>query len=208
MIRKKPGVVFDEPDVGAFMPNSLRGMLALVAAAVFAGALLIGYRLTQAVTVQKGGPLVIRRPGLSKATAPAAAKPAGRRNLAPMATVSVSSIDSGNKSSEGVADDIPDSGEWISSGETSGAWIKLDWEKPVVVSEIELFDLPNPKENVLSGALVFDDGTSIAVPALPSNGAAWRIQFPAKTVLSLMFRIDRAQGHPGLAEIIVYGPGQ
>jgi hypothetical protein len=187
-------------------------MLVLVGVALGAAAVFIAYRLTQVVTVQRVGSVVIRRPGLRPAVATNAPKgpsPARRHNLAPLATVSVSSIDANNQFGEGVADGIPDSRDWVSNGETTGAWIKLEWGEPVTVSEIELFDLPSLTENVLSGALVFDDGDTLPVPPLPPDGSPWRTVFPAKTVRSTMFRIDRAQGRSaGLAEIMVYGPVQ
>ena len=194
------------------MTNALRTMLVLVGVVLCAGAVFMGYRLTQVVTVQRVGSVVIRRPGLRSAAATIAPKgtaPASRRNLAPLATVNVSSIDVNSQFGEGVADGIPDSRGWVSNGESAGAWIKLEWAEPLTVSEIELFDLPSATENVLSGALVFDDGSTLAVPALPPDGSAWRAVFPPKTVRTVMFRIDRAQGRrAGLTEIMVYGPVQ
>jgi hypothetical protein len=71
---------------------------------------------------------------------------------------------------------------------------------------VDLYDLPNLTENVLSGTLTFDDGSTIPVESLPPGGAPRRIRFQAKTVRSVVFRIDRAQGpNAGLAEIMVFG---
>jgi hypothetical protein len=54
--------------------------------------------------------------------------------------------------------------------------------------------------------LTFDDGSTIRVDSLPPGGAPQRIRFPAKTVHSVVFRIDQAQGiNAGLAEIMVLG---
>jgi hypothetical protein len=46
----------------------------------------------------------------------------------------------------------------------------------------------------------------IPVDTLPPGGPPRRITFPAKTVRSVIFRIDQAQGlNAGLAEIMVFG---
>ena len=142
---------------------------------------------------------VIRRPG-------AAAK-AAAANIAPLATVTVSSsVGPSGRSGEGVADGVVDANDWVADGETAGAWIKLVWEKPAMIQEIDLFDLPDPSANVVSGVLIFDDGSMISVDALPATGEARRVVFPMKVVNSVMFRIDRWQGpQAGLAEIMVLG---
>jgi len=107
---------------------------------------------------------------------------------------------------QGVADGIADSRDWVTEGETAGAWIRLDWVAPVTVLGVDLYDLPDPTNNVLSGTLTFDDGSTVPVESLPRSGAPRRITFPAKTVRSVVFRIDQAQGpNAGLAEIMVFG---
>ena len=94
----------------------------------------------------------------------------------------------------------------MTEGETTGAWIRLDWGVPTTILGVDLFDLPNPTDNVLSGTLAFDDGSTVPVESLPPGGAPLRIRFPAKTVRSVVFRIDQAQGaNAGLAEIMVLG---
>jgi hypothetical protein len=131
----------------------------------------------------------------------------GIRNIAPFATVSVSSVEeSDTESAKGVADGVADSKEWVTEGETAGAWIKLDWASPATISRVDLYHLPNPAGNVLSGTLMFDDGTVIPVESLSPERNPARIAFPAKTVRSVMFRIDQAQGiNTGLVEIMVFG---
>jgi len=129
------------------------------------------------------------------------------QNLAPLATVSVSStLETVGRSSEGVADGVLDSGEWVTEGETGGAWIKLTWDNAPTIEEVDLYDRPNRDDNVLSGSLSFDDSSVIYVPPLPSGGRVWRAVFPQKTVHWVMFRIDQSQGtNTGLAEIMVLG---
>lgn len=151
---------------------------------------------------------IIRRPGA--AIRVAAAKNTvhrGMANIAPLATVTASSVEESDLSNaQGVADGVPDANEWVSQGETVGAWLKLTWEAPVVISEIELCDRPSLTDNVTSGTLTFDDGSAIRVDALPPNGSPWHAGFPPKHVRWMVFRIDSAQGrNAGLAEILVYG---
>jgi hypothetical protein len=147
---------------------------------------------------------VIRRPN------PAPSEPAGNheavQNIAPLATVSVSSVEEAPGQSIGVADGVVDTKEWVTREEMNGAWIKLSWDRPVLVTEIALYDRPDRSTNVLGGTLSFDDGSSVAVPALPPAGTPWRLSFPPKTVHWVMFRIDRAEGrNTGLEEMMVFG---
>jgi hypothetical protein len=129
------------------------------------------------------------------------------RNIAPLATVTVSSEDaSSGQTGEGVADGRPDANEWVSAGEGSGAWITLTWDRPATVAEIDLYDRPDPVDNVVTGTLTFDDGSVIPVRALPAGGTPERVTFPPRTIRSVTFRIDQAQGrNAGLGEIMVMG---
>ena len=148
---------------------------------------------------------VIRHPNLEPLKAPGNDEVV--HNIAPLATVTVSSIDeSDERLGGGVADGIVDTKGWVAREEMAGAWIKLSWVHPALVTEIALYDRPNRVDNVLSGKLTFDDGTSIAVPTLPPTGSPWRITIQPKVVHWLMFRIDQAEGrNTGLEEIMVMG---
>ena len=127
-------------------------------------------------------------------------------NIAPFATVTVSSAEESNgRLGGGVADGVVDTKEWVTQEEMAGAWIKLSWDRPASVTEVALYDRPNRLDNVLGGTLSFDDGSVIAVPALPPAGTPWRMTFPPKVVHWLMFRIERAEGkNTGLEEIMVF----
>jgi hypothetical protein len=187
------------------MTKSVRNAVVLTAAAVVVIGVLMAIEVQRAVFHPWRGPgaiTVIRHPD-----PPARKGQADSTNIAPLATVTVSSSAGvGPTSGEGVADGTVDVNDWIAQGETSGAWIKLSWDRPATIHEIDLFDLPEAEDNVLGGMLLFDDGSSIAVDALPPTGAARRVIFPTKVVHSVMFRIDRAQGpQAGLAEIMVMG---
>jgi hypothetical protein len=127
-------------------------------------------------------------------------------NIAPLATVSVSSNQEGNaESAAGVADGTADAREWA-AGVVQDAWIRLTWDRPATIAEVELFDRRSMLENILQGALIFEDGSTIPVPALPPDGSPWTVRFSPKTVQWLIFRIESAKGNnAGLAEIMVYG---
>jgi hypothetical protein len=152
-----------------------------------------------------GNVTVIRHPEPRARTSKPAAPIA--TNIAPLATVTVSSTAGvSTRSGEGVADGVVDSNDWVAQGETTGAWIKLSWERPATIHEIDLFDLPEAEDNVLGGVLTFDDGSTIGVDALPPTGVARRVVFAPKVTQSVMFRIERAEGlQAGLAEIMVLG---
>src|SRR4029077_6204059 len=62
-------------------------------------------------------------------------------NIAPFATVTVSSIgESEQRLGGGGADGIVDTQEWVTGGVMGGAWIKLTWDSPATVTEIALYD--------------------------------------------------------------------
>ncbi len=186
------------------MSKSVRVYVWLVAGVLVCIVGVLGLRFAPAVARLGRAGVVIRRPNpvpVSKAAARQV------RNIAPMATVTVSSEDASlGQNSEGVADGLPNANEWTSAGEGTGAWITLTWNTLATVSEVDLYDRLDPIENVLSGTLTFDDGSVLVVHALPAAGAPERVVFPAKTIRSITFRIDQVQGrNAGLGEIMVIG---
>ena len=186
------------------MSNSIRNCVLLVAGLLvcIGGVFALRFAPTAARWSRAG--VVIRRPD----TVPV--RKAGdrqTRNIAPLATVTVSSEDAARgQTGEGVADGQPNGSDWSSAGEGAGAWITLTWNSPATVSEIDLYDRFDPVERVLSGTLTFDDGSVLMVHALPAAGAPERLVFPPRTVRSVTFRIGQAQGrNAGLGEIMVMG---
>jgi hypothetical protein len=186
------------------MSNPVRNYVWLVAAALVCIAGLFAWRFAPSALRWGRAGVIVRRPNKVSLT-----KTGDRHlhNIAPWATVTVSSEDTSRRqTSAGVADGQPDASEWSSAGEGAGAWITLTWDQPATISEIELYDRPDPVANVLSGTLTFEDGGAIVVGALPANGAPERVVFAPRTIRSVTFRIDRAQGrNAGLGEIMVIG---
>ena len=142
-------------------------------------------------------------------------------NLALKTRVSVSSVQEKSKPmtevpqffGEGAVDGVIDYREeinehqWVSQ-EKSTAVIRLSWDQPEMVSRVWLFDLPSLKDQVLSGLLVFSDGSSQRVGELPNEARSAReISFPAKKITWLAFVIDSVSPetrNAGLAEMAVF----
>ena len=71
-----------------------------------------------------------------------------------------------------------------------------------------LFDRPNPKDHILSGVLLFSDGSAIRVGELPNDARSAReFVFPAKTISWVVFAVDSVSpetANVGLAEMAVF----
>ena len=136
-------------------------------------------------------------------------------NVASSASVTVSTENVatgqlGVRAVDGVADGWPGdyTKEWSTTGQLSGAWITLEWSGFQDINQIRLYDRPNLTDQVLSGTLIFSDGSSVPVGTLPNNGTALTVNFPTRSVTWVSFNIDSAGGQNiGLAEIEVYGTG-
>lgn len=100
------------------------------------------------------------------------------------------------------------SNEWISDGEKKSAFLRLSWTKPQDVSKVWLFDLPDLNTQITSGLLVFSDGSTIKVSALPNDAeSAKEIKFPTKRITWLAFFVNSVSAtteNVGLAEIAVF----
>ncbi len=143
------------------------------------------------------------------------------KNIALRARVSVSSVQEKSKpmtevpqffgegAVEGVIEYLEEINQhaWVSQ-EKSTAMIRLCWDQPETISRVWLFDLPNLKDHVLSGLLVFSDGTSLRVGELPNDARSAReISFRPKKITWLAFIIDsvsKETRNTGLAEIAVF----
>jgi LmbE family N-acetylglucosaminyl deacetylase len=134
-------------------------------------------------------------------------------NLAAQAFTSVSSqnVDTqqqGYKVSDGYATGSPaaPTREWATVGGKAGSWLRLTWNSPRTMSRVVLYDRPNGNDQITGGQLTFDGGDSVAVPALPNNGAGYTITFPARTASIMELTITSVSSttrNVGLAEIQV-----
>src|SRR5680860_89435 len=118
-------------------------------------------------------------------------------NIAPQATVSATSEDGEGKAA-GAIDGVVDLDginlrhEWVSQ-EGGGAIIKLEWDSPVTIDKIRIFDSPDPGRWTKEGYLVFSDGSMEWMYAAPSNSAKapTEISFGPRTVKWVKFTITK-----------------
>jgi len=139
-------------------------------------------------------------------------------NIAYCATASASSVQAGTASTaSGAIDSVVDgypanpAHEWASNGESTGAWLQLDWTKPQSIDRIWLYDRPNTDDQVTSGAITFSDGSSVPVGTLPNDAKTpLEITFPAKTITQLKLTItgvSKTTKNIGISEIAVFKSG-
>src|SRR6266496_5189047 len=109
------------------MTSGVRVLVVVIVAALVSVAIVVGIRF--APTARRVA-TVIRRPSAvtpAKQSVPRSPQ-AGLRNIAPFATVTVSSAEDSGSQSGGVADGVVDANQWVAHSELQGAWIKLTWD--------------------------------------------------------------------------------
>ncbi|MBS1751263.1 MAG: glycoside hydrolase family 92 protein, partial [Bacteroidetes bacterium] len=93
---------------------------------------------------------------------------AGPDNIAPLATITVSTEASTTFAGRFVNDGIigvDGKGEWACQASTAFwgyirlPWVQLDWNTPQWVNKIVLFDRPSLKENITGAKIIFSDGS-------------------------------------------------
>ena len=135
-------------------------------------------------------------------------------NIAAKSRVSASSVCSGEYDAENVTDQvirIPGKGAWASKstmtfwGQIDYPWIQLDWETPVCINKVILYDRPEKETHIAGGTLHFSDGSSINVCQIPNDGAPKVIEFPARKTQWMRFEVTDGDGENlGLSEIEVF----
>jgi LmbE family N-acetylglucosaminyl deacetylase len=135
-------------------------------------------------------------------------------NIAPLADITASSENTAGfqgaaNVADGIADGHPGNGqaEWVSIGESAGAYVAFAWDRSHDVSRVVLHDRPNPDDQVLAGELRFSDGSVVAFGPLANDGAATPVSFPSRSVDSLEVRITAVAAATtaiGLAEVQVF----
>ncbi|MGN6420012.1 MAG: GH92 family glycosyl hydrolase [Pseudobacter sp.] len=139
---------------------------------------------------------------------------AGPGNIAPNATVTVSTSLNASFDAENVTDGrigIDGKGEWACEGVTTDwgyirfPWVNLEWKTPQVINRIVLYDRASMKEHTAGGRLEFSDGSRIWVNQLPNDGTGKSISFPDKTITWVKFVVTDGNGSDlGLSEFEVY----
>lgn len=95
--------------------------------------------------------------------------------------------------------------EWA-SGDQMGS-ITLTWPDQLVVSSVKLWDRVNGVDHILSGQIVFDDGTAVSFGELPKPGTPLTLTFRPKFVRWMRIEIltvSPQTQHAGFAEIAAY----
>jgi hypothetical protein len=112
------------------------------------------------------------------------------------------------KAVDGVVSGFPVdySKEWATTGETTGAWIQLDWPQEYIITKVVLHDRINADDHITAGKLTYSDGTFLNTGSLPNDGTGYEVSTASKITKSLRFEITGFAGYnAGLAEIEVYG---
>ena len=138
-------------------------------------------------------------------------------NLARMADITVSSVHPGYDV-EGLVDGVVSGypkqirSEWASRREKTGAFVRLHWARSVRVRSVLLFDRPNLLDQVQAGVLLFSDGSSLSIGALPDDASkGLLIKFPEKRVDWLAFFVTKVKPgtqNIGLSELAVFGSAE
>ncbi|HBE42709.1 MAG TPA: glycoside hydrolase [Bacteroidales bacterium] len=139
---------------------------------------------------------------------------AGPDNIAPLAKVTAASAINNESGPQKVTDGlihIRNKGEWISnSGMTSWGyinypWIQLDWDHPVTINKVVIYDTPSELTHIAGGVLHFSDGSEEQVLLIPNDGSPRVVTFNAKKVEWLRLEVTDADGiRVGLSEIEVF----
>lgn len=135
-------------------------------------------------------------------------------NIAQNSRVSASSVWSESYRADNLTDQIiriPGKGEWASVssmtfwGEIDYPWVQLDWDTPVCINKVILYDRPDEKTHTAGGILHFSDGSHINVWQIPNDGSPKVVEFPAKKTQWIRFEITDGDGENlGLSEIEVF----
>lgn len=139
---------------------------------------------------------------------------AGPDNIAPLATITVSTEASTTFAGRFVNDGIigvDGKGEWACQASTAFwgyirlPWVQLDWNTPQWVNKIVLFDRPSLKENITGAKIIFSDGSVEWVNQIPIDGAGLAVNFTSRKVQWIRIEAtDGIGGELGFSEIEVY----
>jgi hypothetical protein len=98
--------------------------------------------------------------------------------------------------------------EWASQGEKDTAMLRLNWAEPQTIARVWLFDRPCNTDQITSAMLVFSDGTTVQVGALPDDARKGiEVKFEPKTVKWLaviVTGVGPKTANIGLSEIAVF----
>lgn len=134
-------------------------------------------------------------------------------NIAPQARATASS-----ETAQGPATCVNDGlariegrGEWASDareyfwGEIDFPWVRLDWDAPVEIDKVVLYDRATQASHTAGVRLVASDGTRFDVGCIPADGSPREVELGGIRTSSLKVElIDGTGDNVGLSEIEVY----
>jgi clan AA aspartic protease (TIGR02281 family) len=131
-------------------------------------------------------------------------------DLARRATATASSTEDGydpRGAIDGVIGGSPKSqqNEWA-CGQQTGS-ITLTWPDQLIISSVKLWDRVNNVDHILSGQLVFDDGSTVPFSELPQDGTPLAVRFRPKYVRWMrveILTVSPNSNNPGFAEIAAF----
>ncbi len=135
-------------------------------------------------------------------------------NIAASAKVTASSSRDADSDASKATDGkirVKNAGEWVSGsgmtfwGQIDYPWIQLDWDTPVAVNKVIVYDRPEINCHVAGGILRFSDGSTVAVNEIPDDGRPKVVEFQARRTDFIRFEVTDADGvNVGLSEIEVF----
>jgi hypothetical protein len=128
-------------------------------------------------------------------------------NVAPQATVTVSSEFSADYAGKHLTDGIcgeHENGEWASKGE-SKPWVRFEWKEPVAIGKVVIYDRPNSSDHATAGRLIFSEGESVSIADIPNDGAPRIVNLGIRKVTWLRFEVTESSGRNiGLSEVEIF----
>ncbi|MEG6613507.1 glycoside hydrolase family 43 protein [Pseudoclostridium thermosuccinogenes] len=161
------------------------------------------------------GTVYVNGPSLSPQILPSGL--GGFYNAALEAKVSASSVKPGHKAESLVDGELgftkaSTDYDWVSNGETEGAWVCLEWDDERLIDTIVLFPSFSDDRRIDEGQLIIDDGNLINNVKFDLDaekpGASVIIHFPEIKAKSVKFVVKKASEgvqEVGLSEIYVMG---
>jgi hypothetical protein len=131
-------------------------------------------------------------------------------DLARRATATASSTQDGydpHGAIDGIIGGSPKSpqNEWACAQQTGS--ITLTWSEQLIISSVKLWDRLNKTDHILTGQLVFDDGTAVPFGELPTDGTPLTLRFRPKYVRWMrveILTVSPSTNNPGFAEIAAF----
>ncbi len=136
-------------------------------------------------------------------------------NVAQRAKVTASSVLDEQHGAQLVNDGtirIPGHGEWVAQTKTDMRsrvypypWIQLDWDQPISIQKVLIYDRPDLKSHSAAGTLLFSDGSKVEVNTIPNDGSPKVVEFTPRSTQWIRFQVTDGEGVDlGLSEIEVF----